>query len=208
MQTTLLRRLEPEQLHARGPESLALIERAAEVIGRIADDVSLYGGIESGRITLHRARAPIAALTSGAAERTRAQLARRSCSLHVDVDVDDDGASSVDCDGPRLIRALACLVEVALESTPRGSTLVMSARREPERVRFTVRAPSAEELFAKRTGIVRPSTSAAARPFDLHAALARVISRAHGGHVATRTSERGELELMMTIPARPFTPAA
>jgi signal transduction histidine kinase len=182
---------------------LARLERSVRGLDRLVETLLDLARVESGRLALDPGGEPPEEVAAQAVAAVAGFAAEGRRSLEVAV---PPGLAAPPWDGARAAKAVAHLLAPALEFTPLGGTVRLSAAAERGGVRFTVEdggpplsSGEAEALFA---GTSEPTDARAARrrahgPFLY---LARRLAEAHGGAVEAKPGARGGAELSVWFP--------
>ncbi|GEJ57981.1 sensor histidine kinase [Anaeromyxobacter diazotrophicus] len=164
------------------------VRRTAERMGRLIHDLVDVASLEAGRPSLAPAEQEAAAVAREAAEALQALAADRGVALTVEA----PEAVPLRCDRDRLLQVLTNLLANALQVTPAGGRVRLSARRGGEGVLFTVAddgpgipAEDLPHLFERwyRGRRARYPGS------GLGLAIARAIVEAHGGRIWVESVE-------------------
>lgn len=129
-----------------GEEHENLVARQDEFLDRIADtvkrmeilvgDLSDISRIESGHFYMDPIRISVEKLVEGVKDNTLTQIQERSHTFIEDI---EPGLPQMWVDYYRLLQVLTNLVSNAYKYTPDGGTITLSARRDEDRICFTVR---------------------------------------------------------------------
>ncbi|UQA59096.1 ATP-binding protein [Polyangium aurulentum] len=186
MATTLLMRSPcPEGDGEARQKLLARIARANEGMRRIIGDLLDLGSIDAGALSMDVKEHEARALVSDAASTFRDMAVEKSIRLTTDA----AEATAVRCDRGRVMQVFSNLVGNALKFTAAGGHVELSARREGERVIFSVRDDGPGIAEDDLTSIFEPYRQArgdAARQKEgvgLGLAIAQGIVEAHGGKI-------------------------
>jgi len=181
---------------------LARLERSVRGIDRLVETLLDLGRLESGRLELERQGEPVevVAAQAVAAVAGLATEGRRSVQVAV-----PPGLAAPPWDGARAAKAVAHLLAPALEFTPLGGTVWLSASAHRGGVRFTVEdggpplaAGEAEALFGGTPFNGDPHTRRRGHGPFLY--VARRLAEAHGGAAEARAGARGGAELSAWFP--------
>lgn len=190
-----LRRLAPASTDARvlldivGEETT----RLNRIVADLLDFVRPYD--------VHPRVVDVDAIVRGAVDAAR-RAAPERC---VEIDTRVDGPSSeVVVDGTMLQQALLNLVVNAIQATPNGKRVSVSARVEPDGGRERLRCEVADEGAgiddAARARIFQPFFTTKATGTGLGLALVRRLVDALGGHVAAKNGPPGGAVFTLTVP--------
>jgi two-component system phosphate regulon sensor histidine kinase PhoR len=143
------------------PVLVAAIERNAERLRRLIDDLLDLSRIEAGRYQMTLAPIEPRAIARRAADALAGPAAARGTRIEVEL----DDAPAVQADEGALHQVLVNLLDNAIKYTQDGGRIVVGARRDGERVRLEVRddgpgiAPSDRERVFERFYRVDPGRS-------------------------------------------------
>src|SRR5260370_42077519 len=113
-----------------------MMQRQLEQLVRLVDDLLEVSRINTGRIELRRERVPIADVIRAAVESSRPHIAAAQHELSVVV---PDSPMIFDADRARLTQVLTNLLNNAAKFTPPDGRITLSAARDHQRVRISVR---------------------------------------------------------------------
>jgi CheY-like chemotaxis protein len=196
--TQLLR--EGSQDPADADRALGMIERGVRSLEQVADDILDLSRIAAGTLILDTSPTDLAELVSGALEQAREAAEQKGVEIVYAAAVP---RAIITGDPPRLRRALARLLGLALKSTPRGGRVEVRLDHEGEQARVAI----------SDTGIGfgppgppgqpqgQDDRSRAQRSIELGLSLARHVVGLHGGRL--EAGGRGEGQggrLVMTLP--------
>lgn len=175
-----------------------IIDRQAEQLTRIVDDLLDVSRVSRGKIQLHRARLDFSRAVQNAVETTRHLIEARGHTLHVTL---PDGPLLVDGDLARLSQVVANLLNNAAKYTDEGGTIWVAAEAgtgpEPSavvRVRDTGRGFDSSvrdnlfSLFFQADRTIDRSDGG----LGIGLALVRSLVEMHGGSVEARSAGRGQ----------------
>ncbi len=180
------------------PETFHRVHREAERLQRLVADLEELSRAESGRLPLHIRRVEIEPLVEAAAARLRPQFDDKGVGLTVEV---SSTPAAVAVDPDRIGQVLTNLLGNALQYTPAGGSVRVSARRDSREVAIVVSDTGigipAEHLphVFDRFFRVDPSRARAGGGSGIGLTIARHLVEAHGGSIeaASRGSGRGSM---------------
>jgi histidine kinase len=168
------------------PETYQLVYREADRLQRLVTDLQELSRVESGAITLHRQPLSIAEAITQTAERLRPQFEEKGVVLRLNP---VSNLPPVSADQDRLDQILLNLVGNALQYTPAGGEVVISAeattRAVVVRIRDTGHGIPAEHLphLFDRFYRVDKSRSRVGGGSGIGLTIARHLVEAHGGRI-------------------------
>jgi signal transduction histidine kinase len=172
---------------------LAIIERQAQHLVRLVDDLLDVARIARGKIELKPERVELARLVAQALESTAPLMSERSHQLHIDVPA---GGLAVMADPIRLVQVIGNLLTNAAKYTNNGGRVQVRARAEDGHAVLEVEdngigisAEMLPRLFDKFVQ-ERQALDRSRGGLGLGLAIVREIVQLHGGAVAVRS--RGE----------------
>ena len=187
--------LELMKLDGIGEQRLRdVIERQVTHMTRLIDDLLDVSRITRGRIELARAPNDIAEILAKAIEQASPLLERNAHRLSLDL---RDTQMHVLGDATRLAQVFANLMNNAAKYSPAGSQILVTARRDGERVVVTVRDHGigiAPELLPHVFDVFMQAPQAIARSqggLGLGLAIVKKLVEMHGGDVAARSAGAG-----------------
>ena len=163
-----------------------IIREHAQRLARLTDDLLKLSRIEAGRLELELRPVSVQALVNGCVETARLKAEAKGLRIHVDL---PEGLPPVRGDGAQLGEVLQNLLDNALQYTPSGGQIDVSARSNGHEVTFTVAdtgigIPESElERIFERFYRVDAARSREAGGTGLGLAIARHIVDAHGGRI-------------------------
>ncbi|MGD0905941.1 MAG: ATP-binding protein [Candidatus Acidiferrales bacterium] len=155
-------------------------------LARLTDDLLKLSRIEAGRLELELRPVRVQALVNGCVETARLKAETKGLRIHVAL---PEGLPLVRADGAQLGEVLQNLLDNALQYTPRGGQIEVSARANGNSVTFTVAdtgigIPESDlERIFERFYRVDAARSREAGGTGLGLAIARHIVDAHGGRI-------------------------
>jgi signal transduction histidine kinase len=166
---------------------LNVVERNAERLLRLVNDLLFVASLQAGELALEREELDLATVVRQSVAEAEPRAAARAITLTCEVDAD---VPYVHADKGRLLQVLDNLVTNALKFTPEGGAVDVSLRNAPTgRVRLDVRDSgigiAAEEQSRLFERFFRASSAVEQQlpGTGLGLYIARVISEAHGGSI-------------------------
>jgi two-component system CheB/CheR fusion protein len=171
-----------------------VIDRQAQHMARLIDDLLDVTRVSRGKIALQRERVDLAAIARGTAEDHRASFARSG----IDLEVEDAGRPLwVEGDRTRLAQVIGNLLANSAKFTPRGGQTVLAveerANQAVVRVRDTGAGMSAETLEHVFEPFVQGAQTIerTGGGLGLGLALVKELVELHGGRVTARSEGEG-----------------
>jgi two-component system phosphate regulon sensor histidine kinase PhoR len=203
----------------RARHFLGIIERHAERLGRLVNDLLTLSDLELGRTELHRAAVAPATIVEAAFEILHARAEQGGVRLLVEIAPD---TPPLDADQDRLEQAVLNLVDNAIKYTPRGGSVTVRARAlTPSEVPEILRAEGRGafcELVVTDTGVGVPAEElprlterfyrvdkARSRQLGgtgLGLAIVKHIVQAHGGALQIESELQRGTTVRLVLPAR------
>lgn len=181
----------------RTAQTLARMARSVQLLGRIVDDADDASLVYDGKLALRIASYGPDALVARACE----QLANTALSRGSTIVRETSALSPVGCDGARITRALAMLVDNALRYGTRGTIVTVRARAHDEYVRFEVHDDGPGIGAAVRERILaRPYRDRVGGRVGLGLYLASAIAVAHGGSLDLSAEASASFTVGLEIP--------
>lgn len=177
------------------PETFHQIYREADRLQRLVYDLQELSRVEAGAYPLDRQPAAVQHLVQSATERLRLQFEEKGVALEVSMPPD---LPPVLVDEDRVGQVLLNLVGNALQYTPTGGRVTMTARQEGQQVAITVQDTgigiSAEHLPHLFTRFYRvdKSRSRAGGGSGIGLTIARHLVEAHGGSIQAASPGPGQ----------------
>jgi PAS domain S-box-containing protein len=176
------------------------INKDAQRLNRMINDMLDLDRIEAGRLTLHIEPQEINVLLRDAVERARAS------STHHKIDVDLDPRNPIaQCDADRVAQIIANLLTNAIKYSPDGGEILVSDRAVDGFVEVSVRdlgagiAPEfAKRLFSRYERYEKTSGKIIGTGLGL--AIARQIVEMHGGRIWVETAVGSGSDFRFTLP--------
>jgi two-component system phosphate regulon sensor histidine kinase PhoR len=163
-----------------------IIREHARRLARLTDDLLKLSRIEAGRLELELRPVRVAALVNGCIETARFKAEAKGLRINVQL---PEGLPPVYADGAQVGEVLQNLLDNAIQYTPQGGQIDVSATANPEGVTFTVAdtgigIPESELVrIFERFYRVDAARSREAGGTGLGLAIARHIVDAHGGRI-------------------------
>ena len=184
-------------------EAADAIQRAANLMKRLIQDLLDVARIDSGRLSIERSRIPLAAAIRELARGQQAIAASASLQLLVDVPQD---VGDVFADHDRFLQAIENLVSNAEKFTPKGGRITIGARRRDGDVLFWVSdtgtgidpaaLPHVFDRFSPKRRIERRGTG-------LGLPIVKGIVEAHKGRVWAESIVGQGSTFFFTLPIAP-----
>ncbi len=201
----------------RARQFLAIVERNAERLGRLVDDLLTLSDLELGRTALQRYAIGMPSVIEPVVEILREKAERSGITLIWDLEPE---TPMIDADPDRLEQALLNLVDNAIKYTPHGGRVTVSARaaESDERRSFGPRRRLVEIAVAD-TGIGVPAEdlprlterfyrvdkgrSRELGGTGLGLAIVKHIVQAHGGHLRIESELNRGTTVYLYLPIFP-----
>jgi signal transduction histidine kinase len=188
-------------------ESLGIVQRNADRLLHLIDDLLDIARIEAGKVELRRTRLDLASLIQEVAKALRPQIEAKGQQLTIDP---AEALPGVSGDADRVTQILTNLLSNAHKYTPPGGTISISACREAGRVRINVQdtgiglsSDDQAHLFTKFFR-AQHRTPTGVGGTGLGLAISRALVELHGGEI-TVTSTLGQgSTFSFTLPTMPL----
>lgn len=173
-------------------EMASEILRGSSRMVRMVDELLDFSGLETGRLALHMARTDLGALLAEVSRELVGSSPKHALRLEVAPDL-----PPVSADPERLRQVVVHLVRNALQYSPRGGEIAVTAGARVNRVLVSVAdrgvgiAPDEQERVFEKFYRARDALVSSVRGAGLGLAVARHVLAAHGGAIELR-STRGE----------------
>ncbi len=191
---------------AAAREFVAHIQREADRLSQLVDELLELSRIESGEAPLRLEETTARSLLEECASRMRALAGRAGVTL----DIDAPETLTVRADRERIGRALTNLVHNAIRFTPPGGTVTLRAREEDGATALEVSDTgvgiSPEDLPRIFERFYKAERARSGAGTGLGLAIVKHIAQAHGGSVFARSRPGQGATFTLRLPARP--PAA
>ncbi len=188
-----------------------IIDRQAQRMALLLDDLLEVSRITRGRLALKKERVEVSALVDSALETVSAAVEERGHTLTVNLPAE---RLEIDVDPLRLSQALSNLLTNATKFTPPGGQITVSVTRTPMALAFTVRDTGIGFEPERAAGLFEMFSHEPARPHAVEGGLGIGLSlvkglvQLHGGTVEakSRGTDLGA-EFTISIPASLVEPA-
>ncbi len=183
-------------VHDADEETVTLLRDQVTRLARLGEDIALVTTAEEGRLTMRRTRVAVTDLLSTARAQAESRYRERGVALTVEVSPAAAHAM-VEVDPDRLGQVLTNLLDNALRHTPAGGHVELAADRDGPWLSVHVRDDgegiAAEHLphLFDRFYRVDTARDRAHGGSGVGLAIARAITRAHGGTVAATSAGPG-----------------
>lgn len=187
-------------------EALAVVQRGAERLLALIQDLLDLARIEAGRLELEPARLDLRPLIREVADSLRPLLAARRQRLTLDL---PDTLPPVWADGGRIAQALTNLLSNAHKYTPEGGQVTVAAAAGAGVVRVEVTdtgvglTPEEQAQLFTRFFRARGGTGRDAGGTGLGLVITRSLVELHGGQVAVTSAPGAGSTFTITLPAAP-----
>jgi two-component system, sensor histidine kinase and response regulator len=175
------------------------INKDAERLNRMINDMLDLDRIEAGRLTLHIQNVDLTSLLEDAVDRARASSARHFIVCNF------DGHPSVQCDPDRIAQVVANLLSNAIKYSPDGGEIAVTSALRDGGVDVSVRdhgvgiAPEfVQRLFSRYERYEKTSTKILGTGLGL--AISRQIVEMHGGRVWVDSEPGNGSDFHFTLP--------
>jgi len=171
------------------------VHHEADRLQRLVRDLQELSRVEAGTFKLNRKPTAVIHLVETVADRLHRQFDEKGVTLETDVPLD---LPPVRADEDRIGQVLLNLVGNALQYTPSGGRVSLSARREGESLRFSVQdtgigiSPEHRTHVFERFYRVDKSRSRAGGGSGIGLTIARHLVEAHGGQIEAASSGQGQ----------------
>lgn len=197
---SVLSRALPQGDMAKARDAVETILRTLHRMNRLIEDLCDVTRIEAGHLTLRRSREAVAPLIAAAIDVV--QPAAEAVPVRVTVDA-LDGLPEVDADGDRVVQVLMNLLGNAINFTPTGGTITISAEASGDFVRLAVRdtgpgipdsdRPHLFDRFWQGRGADR-------RGLGLGLFICKALAEAHGGSIQVDSPPGAGSTFSFTLP--------
>lgn len=181
----------------------AIIERQAQHMVRLVDDLLDVSRITRGKVELRKERTELAAVVGGALETVSPLVTERMHRVEVDV----PSNLTIDGDPGRLKQVVANLLTNACRYTEPGGKIRIEGRRASETLRLTVSddgagiprelLPHVFDTFVQGRRTIERSQGG----LGIGLAIARTLVEMHGGTIEARSEGTGKgTEILVTLP--------
>jgi len=193
---------------ARARQFLAVIDRHADRLGRLIDDLLTLSDLELGKTALKREAVQVEALADEVIEVLREKAERGNVALRKEIPVDMPLLMG---DADRLQQVLINLTDNAVKYTPAGGRVTISARVTREREKPMVEVAVADtgigipaEVLPRLTERFYRVDKARSRELGgtgLGLAIVKHLVQAHGGHLDIASTVNVGTTVRFAIPA-------
>jgi two-component system CheB/CheR fusion protein len=201
----------PESPRLKPPRLIDILERQAQQMARLLDDLLEVSRVTQDKIELKKRVVDMRAIVADAADAVRAQIDSAGLDLSIDVDADP---LLVNADPARLQQIQVNLLTNAVKYTPSGGHVSLRAKREGDEAVIRVRDDGAGisgdmldavfDLFVQSTRTL----DRAAGGLGVGLTLVRSLVRMHEGSVTAHSDGEGkgsEFVVRLPIAAAPTT---
>ena len=175
------------------------INKDADRLNRMINDMLDLDRIEAGRLTLHLQQADLTSLLEDAANRARASSARHFIVCHF------EGRPMVQCDPDRIAQVIANLLSNAVKYSPDGGEIVITSTMHSGQVDVSVRdhgigiAPEfLKRLFSRYERYEKSASKILGTGLGL--AITRQIVDMHGGRIWVESDPGNGSDFHFTLP--------
>jgi signal transduction histidine kinase len=176
-------------------ETYQQIHSEADRLDRLVDDLQELSRVEARAYELDLQPVDVAGLVVSVAKRLTPQFDARHISLGIEI---APGLPRVRADQDRAMQVLTNLLGNALQYTPEGGKVVISARRINEDIQFSVEdtgigipAEHLEHLFDRFYRVDKSRSRRAGGGSGIGLTIARALVEAHGGHIRAESAGEG-----------------
>jgi signal transduction histidine kinase len=177
-------------------ETYQQIHQEADRLNRLVDDLQELSRVESGAYELDLRPTQIAPLLETLVKRFRQQFGAKRVELDLDLPA---GLPPILADEHRILQVLSNLTANALQYTPAGGTVSISAARTNGTIRITVRDTGAgiapehlTHLFDRFYRVDKSRSRAAGGGSGIGLTIAKYLVEAHGGKIWVESEGAGE----------------
>jgi histidine kinase len=177
-------------------ETYQQIHQEADRLNRLVDDLQELSRVEAGAYELDLRSTQIAPLLETLDKRFRQQFEARRVELDLDLPAD---LPPVLADEHRILQVLSNLTANALQYTPAGGTVTVSAARTNGTVRITVRDTGAgvalehlSHIFDRFYRVDKSRSRAAGGGSGIGLTIAKYLVEAHGGKIWVESAGKGK----------------
>ena len=177
-------------------ETYQQIHQEADRLNRLVDDLQELSRVEAGAYELDLRPTQIAPLVETLAKRFRQQFEAKRVGLDLDLPAD---LPPVLADEHRILQVLTNLTANALQYTPAGGTVTISAARTNGTVQITVRDTGAgiapehlSHLFDRFYRVDKSRSRAAGGGSGIGLTIAKYLVEAHGGEIWVESEGKGK----------------
>ncbi len=186
------------------PGTFQKVRREASRLQRLVDDLQELSRVEAGSYILQKHKVPVQALVDATVARLAPQFAEKGVALETEI---QPGLPKVVVDEDRIGQVMLNLVGNALQYTPAGGTVWITARQAGNEVRIAVEdtgvgiPPEHLPRIFDRFYRVDKSRSRAGGGSGIGLTIAKHLVEAHGGRIWAESEGRGKgSSFMFTLP--------
>jgi signal transduction histidine kinase len=191
-------------------ETYQQIHQEADRLNRLVDDLQELSRVESGAYELDIRPTELGPVLETLVKRFRGQFEAKGVTLDLDLPA---SLPPVRADEHRLLQVLTNLTGNALQYTPAGGTVKVSAARTNGQVRLTVRDTGAgiapehlPHLFDRFYRVDKSRSRAAGGGSGIGLTIARYLVEAHGGEIRAESAGKGKgSAFSFTLPVGDFS---
>ena len=177
-------------------ETYQQIHQEADRLNRLVDDLQELSRVEAGAYELDLQPVQIATVIETVAKRFRGQFETRRIKLNLNLPAD---LPPILADEHRILQVLTNLTGNALQYTPEGGTVTISAARLGSMVEITVRDTGAgiapehlSHLFDRFYRVDKSRSRAAGGGSGIGLTIAKYLVEAHGGEIRVESEGKAE----------------
>jgi histidine kinase len=190
------------------PETYQQIRQEANRLARLVDDLQELSRVEAGAYSLQRHPISVAKLIQAVLKRLAPQALTKNIVIHQEI---PDGLPSVLVDADRITQVLVNLVGNALQYTPAGGDVTLSAERKAKEILISVTdtgigIPSEHlpHLFTRFYRVDKSRSRQAGGGSGIGLTIARHIIEAHAGRIWAESAGTGKgSTFKFTLPVAP-----
>jgi PAS domain S-box-containing protein len=200
MSSQLLLETVSESDHPREHRQLAIVQRAADRMNRLIQDLLEIKRIEGGQLMLEKRETQASSVVTEALELLRPIAAASSLRLESEVASD---FPPITVDPPRIQQVLSNLVGNAIKFTPAGGQIVLRAKPVDREARFVVSDTGpgiAPDALPHIFGRFWQAKRADRRGIGLGLTIAKGIVEAHGGRIWVESQLGAGSSFYFTVP--------
>jgi histidine kinase len=190
------------------PETYQQIRQEADRLARLVDDLQELSRVEAGAYSLERHPLSVAKLVQAVLKRLAPQALTKNIVIHQEI---PDDLPSVLVDADRITQVLVNLVGNALQYTPAGGDVTLSAERKAKEILIFVAdtgigipAEHLPHLFTRFYRVDKSRSRQAGGGSGIGLTIARYMVEAHGGRIWAESQGDGKgSTFMFTLPVAP-----
>ncbi len=178
------------------PETYRQIHQEADRLARLVDDLQELSRVEAGAYPLDLRPRDLAALVRGTVKRLEPQARAKGIDLHAELPAD---LPPVLVDEARITQVLTNLAANAVQYTPEGGRVILSAGRSGDEVCVEVKdngigipAEHLPKLFTRFYRVDKSRSRQAGGGSGIGLAIARHLVEAHGGRIWAESPGEGK----------------